>query len=103
LNKRNERYKPAVIRGYESALRLRVLPTLGDRKLADIDLADLLELKESLLGEGCSGSTIRNSFVPVQAIYRRARPNGTVPVNPAVDLDLPTSGRRDRAATPAQA
>jgi integrase len=103
LNKRNEPYKPAVIRGYESALRLRVLPTLGDRKLADIDLADLLELKESLLGKGCSGSTIRNSFVPLQAIYRRARRNGTVPVNPAVDLDLPTSGRRDRAATPAQA
>jgi integrase len=103
LNKRNEPYKPAVIRGYETALRLRVLPTLGDRKLADIDLADLLELKETLLGHGCSGSTIRNSFVPLQAIYRRARRNGTVPVNPAVDLDLPTSGRRDRAATPAQA
>ena len=75
----------------------------GDRKLADIDLADLLELKEELLGEGHSGSTIRNSFVPLQALYRRARRNGTVPINPAVDLDLPTSGRRDRAATPAQA
>jgi integrase len=53
--------------------------------------------------EGHSGSTIRNSFVPLQAIYRRARRNGLVPVNPTVDLDLPTAGRRDRAATPAQA
>jgi integrase len=103
LNKRNERYKPAVLRGYESALRLRVLPALGDRKLADIDLADLLDLKEQLLGAGHSGSTIRNSFVPVQALYRRARRNGVVPINPAVDLDLPTAGRRDRAATPGQA
>jgi integrase len=103
LNKRQQPYKPAVIRGYETALRLRVLPELGTKKLADVDLADLLELKEHLLGEGHSGSTIRNSFVPLQAIYRRARRNGLVAVNPAVDLDLPTAGRRDRAATPAQA
>jgi integrase len=103
LNKRAQRYKPAVVRSYEAALRLRVLPALGDRKLADIDLADLLELKEQLQGEGHSGSTIRNSFVPLQALYRRARRNGVVSVNPTIDLDLPTAGRRDRAATPAQA
>jgi integrase len=103
LNKREQPYKPSVIRGYESALRLRVLPVLGDRKLADVDLADLLDLKEQLSGEDCSGSTIRNSFVPLQAIYRRARRNGTVAVNPTLDLGLPTSGTRDRAATPAQA
>jgi integrase len=103
LNKREQPYKPAVLRNYELALRLRVLPDLGDRKLADIDLADLLDLKERLLGEGHSGSTIRNSFVPLQAIYRRARRSGAVPVNPTVDLGLPTSGRRDRAATPTQA
>jgi integrase len=103
LNKRARPYKPSVLRTYELALRLRVLPVLGDRRLADIDLPDLLELKEQLLGEGHSGSTIRNTFVPLQAIYRRARRNGTVPVNPTADLDLPTSGRRDRAATPAQA
>lgn len=103
LNKRNQPYKPSVTRGYELALRLRVLPELGQRKLADIDLADLLDLKEQLLGEGYTGSTLRNSFVPLQAIYRRARRNGTVAVNPTVDLDLPVAGRRDRAVTPTQA
>jgi len=103
LNKREQPYKPAVLRNYELALRLRVLPTLGDRKLSDIDLADLLELKEHLLGEVVSGSTIRNSFVPLQAIYRRARRNGLVATNPTVDLSLSTAGRRDRAASPAEA
>jgi hypothetical protein len=92
-----------VIRNYELALRLRVLPDLGDRKLADIDLADLLDLKEHLQGTGCSDSTIRNTFVPLQAIYRRARRNGTVSINPTLDLGLPTAGSRDRAATPQQA
>jgi integrase len=102
-NKREQRYKPAVVRNYELALRLRVLPELGDRKLADTDQSDLLALKERLNGQGCSDSTIRNTFVPLQAVYRRARRNQTVPVNPTLDLGLPTSGRRDRAATPAQA
>ena len=52
LNKRERRHKPAVIRNYELARRLRVLPELGQRKLADIDLSDLLELKERLLRRG---------------------------------------------------
>lgn len=102
-NKREQPYKPGVVREYERSLRLRVLPDLGDRKLADIDLADLLELKEHMQGTGCSGSTIRNAFVPLQAIYRRARRNGVVAVNPTVDLGLPTAGKRDRAAAPEQA
>jgi integrase len=102
-NKRGEPYKPAVIRNYELALRLRVLDELGDRKLADIDLADLLELKEQLQGSACSGSTIRNTFVPLQAIYRRARRAGVVATNPTLDLGLPTAASRDRAATPRQA
>jgi integrase len=103
LNKREQPYKPAVIRNYELALRLRVLPELGQRKLADIDLSDLLELKERLAGEGRSASTIRNTFVPLQAIYRRARRNGAVAINPTADLPLPTAGSRERAATPQEA
>jgi integrase len=103
LNRRKQRYKPSVLRLYDMALRKRVLDELGDRRLADIDHGDLLELKEELLGAGCSASTIRNAFVPLQAIYRRAVRNGTVPMNPALDLELPTPESRKRAATPAQA
>jgi integrase len=99
-NKRDQRYKPAVIRNYELALRLRVEPALGDRRLADITLVDLLKLKEQLQGSGVSDSTVRNTFVPLQAIYRRARRNGAVPINPTIDLGLPTAGVRDRAVTP---
>jgi integrase len=103
LNKREHPYKPGVVRNYELSLRLRVLPELGDRKLDSIDLADLLELKERLIGEGCSASTVRNTFVPVQAIYRRARLGERVAIDPTIDLPLPTAGVRDRAATPQQA
>ncbi len=34
------RYKPATIRGYDEAMTLRVLPTLGDKRLSDIERAD---------------------------------------------------------------
>ena len=102
-NRREEPYKPAVIRNYELALRRRVLDELGDRKLADIDFADLLELKEQLQGSGLSGSSVRNTFVPLQAIFRRARRAGRISVNPTLDLGLPSAGRRDRAATPGEA
>lgn len=103
LNKSGQPYKPGVVRNYELAQRLRVLPTLGERKLADVDLPDLLDLKEQLQAAGCSASTIRNTFVPLQAIYRRARRRGAVAVNPTVDLPLPTAGSRQRAAAPKEA
>lgn len=102
-NKREQPYKPAVIRNYELALRLRVEPTLGERRLTDITFHDLSDLKERLQGSGVSDSTIRNTFVPLQAIYRRARRNGVVAINPTLDLGLPTAGSRERAATPQQA
>lgn len=98
LNKRNQPYKPAVIRNYELSLRLRVLPVLGERRLSSIDFADLLDLQEALQGEGHSPSVIRNTFVPLQAIFRRARRRGGIAINPALDLALPTSGSRERAA-----
>jgi integrase len=103
LSKRSEPYKPAVIRNYELALRLRVLPALGDRRLSSLDFADLLELQERLQGAGCSASVIRNTFVPLQAILRRARRRGAIATNPAQDLELPTAGSRERASTPSQA
>ena len=102
LNKRKQPYKPAVVRNYEVSLRLRVLPEFGDRRLDNITHADLLTLQEELLGDGHSGSTIRNTFVPLQAIFRRAYKLGIIPMNPATDLELPTAGTRDRAARPVQ-
>jgi integrase len=103
LNKRQQRYKRAAVANYERSLRIYVLPEIGDRRLADIELADLLELKEQLHGRGCGASTVRNAFTPLQSIYRRARQLGTVPVDPTSDLDLPTPGARDRAASVAEA
>jgi len=37
LNRHKQQYKPAVLRLYEGTLNKRVLPELGQRRLADID------------------------------------------------------------------
>jgi integrase len=94
-------YKPSAIRAYEQALRLRVLPAIGARRLADLTTADLQKLVDRWQAEGHSASTIRNTIKPLQAIYRRARVREGLPINPTAGLDLPAAnGRRERIVAP---
>src|SRR5215208_1589302 len=58
-NRSGDEYKPSSIRGYEEALRLRVLPELGSRRLDSITRADLQALVDRLLQAGHHPSTIR--------------------------------------------
>lgn len=97
-------YKPSALRGYEQALRTRLLPDLGAAKLADIERADVQDLADRLLAQGLDPSTIRNALMPLRAIYRRAVARGNVAVNPTTGLELPAvRGRRDRIASPDEA
>jgi integrase len=96
-------YKPSALRGYDQALRDRILPDLGGAKLADIRRIDLQDLADRMLAEGFDPSTIRNALLPVRAIYRRAIARGDVSGNPTTGLELPAvRGRRDRVASPAE-
>jgi integrase len=97
-------YKPSALRGYEQALRTRLLPDLGAAKLADIERADVQDLADRLLARGLDPSTIRNALMPLRAIYRRALARGDVAVNPTTGLELPAvRGRRERIASPEEA
>jgi integrase len=103
-NRSGDVYKPSVIRGYRQALRSHVLPDLGGAKLADLRHADLQALADRLLAAGLNPSTIKNAFLPVRVIYKRALRDGEVAVNPTTPLELPAHrGRRDRVASPAEA
>lgn len=104
LNREGRPYKPGVIRGYEAALRLRVLDELGAVRLAEIRRVDLQDLADRLGADGASSSTLRNTIMPLRAIFRRALARGEVAVNPTSGLELPSAnGRRDRAASPQEA
>ena len=64
-------YKPSAIRGYERALRLRVLPALGHLKLSNVRRRDVQDFADRLYADGLDPSTIKNTLNPLQAIYRR--------------------------------
>jgi integrase len=96
-------YKPAAIRHYERGLRLRVLPKLGDRRLADIEREDLQRFVDEMIVSGSSPALIEASIIPVRAIYRHAMrsPSSGIVVNPTAGLELPAArGRRERIAPP---
>ncbi len=103
-NRAGHPYKPSVVRGYEAALRRRVLPELGGRKLSAITHQDVQALVDRMLEAGDDPSTVRNAVMPLRAIYRRAHRRGHVQINPTRDLDLPApQGRRERVAAPDEA
>ena len=88
-NRSGAAYKPSTLRGYEQALELRVLPEIGAAKLSALTTGDLQSLVDRWQAEGQPASTIRNTIKPLQAIYRRAKARGGLPVNPTRDLELP--------------
>ena len=103
-NRSGRRYKPATIRGYERALRLRVLPELGDMRLGEIARADVQDFADRLTGEGLSASTVQNTLDPLRKVFDRAVRRDLVVVDPTEGLELRRpDGRRDRIASPAEA
>jgi integrase len=103
-NRSGHRYKPSAIRGYETALVTRVLPELGGLRLAEIRRVDLQDFADRLCADGLDPSTVRNTLMPLRAIFRRAVARGEVALNPTSGLELPAmEGTRDRIASPAEA
>jgi integrase len=102
LSRNRHPYKPATVRTYAHDVREYVLPDLGALRLADVRPDDLQALVDRLVGQGLSGSKVRNVIVPLQALFRRHRRE--VPADPTDGLDLPApGGRRERVASPQEA
>jgi integrase len=97
-------YKPSAVRAYRQALDHRVLPSLGQKRLSAISHNMLQDLADHLQVKGLSASSIRNTILPLRAIYRRATQRGELALNPTLKLSLPAvRGRRDRIACPQEA
>ena len=93
-NRSGDPYKPSTLRGYRQALEERILPLIGGEKLSAITTYDLQLLVDRWHAEDDSASTLRNTIKPLQAIYRRAKSRGGLPVNPTQDLELPAPRAR---------
>src|SRR2546423_331610 len=77
-NRSGDRYKPSALRGYEQALRTRILPELGGARVTDVTRADLQDVAERLLAAGYDPSTIRNTFLPPRALSGAPSPAQTL-------------------------
>ncbi len=64
----------------------RVLPNLGGARLSEILRIDLQDLADQLCADGLDASTVRNTLMPLGAIFRRAVARGDVAVNPTTGL-----------------
>ena len=103
-NRSGDPYKPSALRGYEQALRTRLLPALGGAKLSDIRRSDVQRLVNRMMSDGLGASTVRNSLMPLRAIYRQALALDEVAVNPTTRRPAPAvRGKRERIASPAEA
>jgi integrase len=100
LNRSGEPFKPSAVRSYEGDLRRYVLPDFGASKLSEIRRGDLQRLSDRLIGQGLSGSKVRNVITAVKTVYRWAIDRELVGVNPTTGLRLPNGIKhRDRAAS----
>jgi len=103
-NRSGDEFKPSAIRSYERAMRLRVLPDFGPRKLAELTPPDLQDLVDRLLADGLNPSTIVVTLLPLRALYRRALARGELAVDPCRGLQMPAvRGGRERFASPSEA
>lgn len=103
-NRSGDLYKPSVLRSYETSMRLRVVPEFGGSRLSDLTRVTVQDLADRMLADGLDASTIRNTLMPLRAIFRRALARGDVALNPITGVELPAvRGKRDRIASPAEA
>jgi integrase len=98
-----DHYKPSAIRSYETSLHA-LLPEIGHLRLSALTRNHLQDIVDRLVATGRAPSTVRNTILPLRAIYRRATSREQVTSNPTLKLTLPAvRARRDRVARPEEA
>lgn len=89
---------PSTISGYESALRLQVLPHVGERRLRTLRRIDLEEWLGALRAAGCSNSTIHSARTVLGMVLASAFDARVIASNPILGIRLPTATSRTRNA-----
>lgn len=97
--RRIDPYKPSALRSYRQAFQGTVLPELGQLRLSALTHNHVHDLVDRLVAAGRAPSTVRNTILPLRALYRRALARDQVALNPTLKLSLPAvRGARDRVA-----
>jgi integrase len=98
----NSERAPSTISGYESALRIQVLPYLGARRLRTLRRIDLEEWLGELRSAGYSNSTIHSARTVAGMVLASALDARIIGANPLLGIRLPTGTSRTRNALTVQ-
>lgn len=103
LNRNGRPFAASTLAGYRRTMGARVLPLIGHRQLAELTRADAQGLVDRLTARAAP-ATVRNTFCPLQTLYRWAARRDLVRVDPTREVELPRGrGRRERIAQPVEA
>lgn len=95
--------RPLTLTQYQSVVRLRILPTLGQKRLQGVTAGDLNRLYRELADAGLSVSTRRVTHAVLHRALADAVKWGRLVRNPATAADPPSPARsRATAWTPAE-
>ena len=86
--------KPKTLVGYESALRVHVLPVFGDRPVVTITYRDCKAFVDNLLRSGMAPGTVGDARKILRLVLQEAMRADAIRRNPADRLRVPR-GRRD--------
>ena len=86
-----EAYKPSAVRAYPQALNHRALPLLGSKRLTQVSHTMLQDFADQLSAQGLSASSVRNTILPLRAIFRRAHRRGDVAITQRSSSPSPSS------------
>jgi integrase len=79
--------RPRTLEDYGRRLELYVLPRLGERRLDEIGIDDVLALISDLRRRGYAGATICAVLIPLSRLFAHAVRRGLIGVNPISKLD----------------
>jgi integrase len=92
--------QPSTVEAYAGRLQRHVLSRLGERRLDEIEVDDILALISDLRKHGYSGTTIAATLTPLSRLFTHAVRRGVIEVNPVSKLDRSERPRVSRQERP---
>lgn len=87
--------KPKTRESYESILRRHLVPAFGQLPVGRIDHPSVLKHLSRLQASGARPGTIRNVRDVLRMVLRLAQRSGAIKVNPAQEVKVPTSRKKE--------
>ena len=98
-------YKPSVVRKYEEALRILVLPRIGARSVADLKRGDVQRLVDDIAA-ALTAEHAQKALTALRVALRDCERYGELELSPCVQIRTPASHspeREARSLTPVEA